>query len=104
MVRSIPLHIRSPFVNFAVVTREEPTTKVGWFRRLREGWKRVGKKIANFQARALLTVFYFAIVGPFALIVRWRSDPLALKAGSQRGWRLRSTMLSEPLDRARKQF
>ncbi len=98
------MHIRLPFVNFAVVTREGPTTKVGWFRRLWEGWKTLGKKIANFQARVLLTVFYFAIVGPFALIIRWRSDPLALKAGSQRGWRLRSTVLGRPLDRARQQF
>ncbi|MGH7774856.1 MAG: hypothetical protein ACREQA_21740 [Candidatus Binatia bacterium] len=53
-------------------------------------WKIVGRKIGDFQARMLLSVFYFVILGPFALVLRWRSDPLAIKPGTSRGWRSKS--------------
>ncbi len=42
-------------------------------------WKRLAHVIGNFQARVLLTVFYFVIVPPFALIVRLLKDPLTLR-------------------------
>ena len=32
--------------------------------------------IGNFQSRLLLTVFYFTILAPFALVLRMASDPL----------------------------
>jgi hypothetical protein len=48
-------------------------------RRLWAGWKRVGRKIGDFQARVLLTLFYFVILAPFALGVRLLADPLGLK-------------------------
>lgn len=72
--------------------------------RLWEGWKRVGRVIGDVQARALLTLFYFAILAPFALGVRWRSDPLAIKAGAPRGWHSRVSPPRTPLDRAVRQF
>lgn len=59
-------------------------------RRLWEGWKRVGRKLGTFQARVLLTVFYFVILAPFALLLRLTSDPLALRKGSGGGWRPRA--------------
>jgi len=37
------------------------------FRRLWEGWKRVGKRVADVQSRLLLSIFYFAVLAPFAL-------------------------------------
>ncbi len=43
-------------------------------------WKRVARALGNFQARVWLTLFYFVLVPPFALIVRLFSDPLALAA------------------------
>ena len=48
-------------------------------RRLWERWKVVAHVIGNFQARVLLTVFYFAIVPPFAVIVKLLKDPLSLR-------------------------
>ena len=51
-------------------------------------WKRVARRIGDFQARVLLTVFYFVILGPFALVIR-RSDPLAIRPRAPRGWRER---------------
>jgi hypothetical protein len=72
-----------------------------FLRRLWEGWKRVGRKIGDFQARVLLTLFYFVILAPFALVVRFKADPLGLKRGG--GWHsLAHTGTS--LERARRQF
>jgi hypothetical protein len=70
-------------------------------RRLWEGWKRFGRKLGDWQARALLTVFYFVILAPFALVVRWKADPLGLKRGG--GW-LPVTPSGDARERARRQF
>jgi len=71
-------------------------------RRLWQGWKRVGKKIGDFQARVLLTVFYFVILAPFALGVRLLADPLALKRRA--GWHPVTPPAITPLQRAGRQF
>ena len=43
-------------------------------------WKRIAHKIGNFQARLLLTVFYFVVMLPFGIAVRFFSDPLRIKS------------------------
>jgi hypothetical protein len=48
-------------------------------RRLWEGWKRVGRKIGDFQARVLLTLIYAIFVLPFGLIVTLLGDPLRIR-------------------------
>lgn len=68
------------------------------------GLRRLGKRIAEAQARALLFVFYFVALGPFALVVRWFSDPLAIKPRGQHGWRDAAEPGEHTLARARKQF
>ena len=73
-------------------------------RRLWEWWKGVGKKIGDFQARFLLTVFYFIFFSPFALAVRCFSDPLAIKSRAAPGWRPRTDGELSPMTRATKQF
>ncbi len=80
------------------------TSSPGLLRRLWRGWKRIGKKIGDFQARVLLTVFYFVIVAPFALIVRAAADPLAIKPRSARGWRARTGEATVSVTAARQQF
>ena len=45
-------------------------------------------RIGDFQARVLLTVFYYVILGPFALVLR-RGDPLGIGFAAARGWRRR---------------
>lgn len=72
-------------------------------KRLWSAWGRIAKKIGNFQARVLLAVFYFTVFCPFALIVRWGTDPLAIKSDSPHGWRALDPPEGLPLDRARKQ-
>ena len=71
-------------------------------RRLWQGWKRVGKKIGDFQARLLLTVFYFVILAPFALGVRLWADPLGLKRPG--GWHPVTPPSETPRQRAGRQF
>ena len=66
-------------------------------------FKMIGLKIGDIQARILLTLLYFAIFGPFVIAVRLRSDPLGLKHGTSRGWRL-ITDAQTAMEEARRQF
>ena len=43
-------------------------------------WISIAHVIGTFQARVLLSVFYFVVVPPFALIVKLFKDPLGLSA------------------------
>ncbi len=65
-------------------------------------WKGVAHKIANFQARLILTLFYFVVVTPFALRVKLFSDPLQLSAS--KGWLSRSHTDANTLTYARRQY
>jgi hypothetical protein len=75
----------------------------GFLRRAWHAWRRIGRIVADAQARLVLTAFFFTIVAPFALLVRWATDPLALGRG-RRGWRPRADAPGTPLERARRQF
>jgi hypothetical protein len=81
----------------------ENATPQSLFGRVWEGWKRLGRRLGDVQARILLTVFYFLAVPPFALLVK-RADPLALNPSSRTGWRPRAESPQTPLDSARRQF
>ena len=65
-------------------------------------WTRVAHRIGDFQARVLLTVFYYVILGPFALVLR-RSDPLGIGPGPSRGWRPREPATRPIADQAQRQ-
>jgi hypothetical protein len=68
-----------------------------------EQWKQVARKIGDFQARALMTLFYFLILGPVAMVTCWRSDPLAIKPRAPRGWGDRQEREGGPMEQARRQ-
>jgi hypothetical protein len=55
-------------------------------RRVWQWWKRVARRIGDFQARLILLIFYFVVLAPFALILRLAADPLAIKKGTPKGW------------------
>lgn len=56
-------------------------------KRFWHGFNAVMKRVGNFQARVLLTVFYLVIAAPFGLGVRFTSDPLRLRRHQgQSGW------------------
>lgn len=47
--------------------------------RLWRNWKRIARRLADFQARLFLTIFYGLIVLPFGLVTRIFADPLRTK-------------------------
>ena len=67
-------------------------------------WKVIGHKIGNVQARALLTLFYFAVLGPFALVVKAFSDPLRLHRATAEKWVDRPEVDGDAIALARRQF
>jgi hypothetical protein len=71
---------------------------------LAERWKRFGRKVGDFQARLILTLFYFLIFGPFALLIRLAGDPLGIKPNSRHGWLSRGERQASSLEHASKQF
>jgi hypothetical protein len=50
----------------------------------------------------LLTVFYYVILGPFALVLR-RGDPLGIGPGAPRGWRPRESTPRPIAEQAQRQ-
>ncbi|MGH7407401.1 MAG: hypothetical protein ACREKF_05265 [Candidatus Methylomirabilales bacterium] len=46
-----------------------------------ELWKVIARVIANVQARLILNLLYFGLVGPVALVRRLVADPLGLRQG-----------------------
>ncbi len=79
-------------------------TRRGRLRLLWHKWQRTAKKIGDFQARIILSLFYFVLLAPFALALRRWSDPLAIKTGTAKGWRPRETDSDSPKERAARQF
>ncbi len=62
------------------------TQKQGFFRRLWEGWKKIAQIIGDFNARVILTLFYFILLCPFALMLKLFTDPLEIKNKEHHGW------------------
>ncbi|HEY6419828.1 MAG TPA: hypothetical protein VIX59_12555 [Candidatus Binataceae bacterium] len=73
-------------------------------RRIWNGWKRVARKIGDFQARVILSVFYFVLLAPFALVSRLSSDSAAARQAAPHGWTLKSARTGTPMEEASKQF
>jgi len=65
-------------------------------------WQKVAKRIGDFQARLILSLFYLLIVLPIGLIARMFSDPLALKKSAAH-WNAKPSSPSR-IDDARRQF
>lgn len=49
-------------------------------------WKAFGRVVADFQARVLLSFFYFVLLLPVGILVRVFSDRLRIKGSSHVGW------------------
>lgn len=73
-------------------------------RALWAGWTTVARRIGDFQARLLLTVFYFVALGPFAIGLKLLADPLKLRPGGVAGWAARSRGEGDAATLARRQF
>ncbi len=89
---------------FVAYNAIEKKIMAGTLRMVWKRWKRFGKRIGDLQARALLTVFYFVLLSPFALALRRWSDPLAIKPGAAKGWGARPVENGTARERANRQF
>jgi hypothetical protein len=67
-------------------------------------WKIFGHKVGNFQARLVLSGFYFVLVFPFGAIVRFGAKPLRLKMSSTSNWLQPEVGTEDVMLRARRQF
>jgi hypothetical protein len=76
---------------------------MNFLKRLWTSWKRIARKIGDFQARVILGVFYFVILAPFTLIVR-SSDPLAMGGKRRSGWLERPPSERPTPEQAMRQF
>jgi hypothetical protein len=60
--------------------------------------------IGDFQARLLLTVFYFTVLTPFGLMARFVIDPLALRRPHNESAWVSRIQTPPVLSSARRQF
>lgn len=67
-------------------------------------WKRFARRLADLQARVILTLIYVLILGPFGLIVRFARDPLNMKRPRQTSVWLTKPAETPSLENARRQF
>lgn len=66
-------------------------------------WKAFGRRLADLQARVILTLVYFIIVPIFGLFVRAFSDPLYLKPKSRDSMWLAKHLDEPSIENARRQ-
>jgi len=73
-------------------------------KRLWNWWKPIAERIGNFQARIILSVFYFIFVTPIALGVKLFSDPLKMKKSDQGSWWIPREQGENSMEEAGRQF
>ena len=66
-------------------------------------WKVIAEKIGTFQAKVLLGLLYFVLIGPVALVRRLVADPLGLRREARQTYWIPRPTAEATLDRARKQ-
>ena len=84
---------------------KKEAVKKSFFRKIWDGWKKIARKIGDFNARVILTIFYLILLMPFALLVKAFTDPLEIKKNAKKGWHLREEDPDiTPMERAARQF
>jgi hypothetical protein len=68
------------------------------------GWKRLAEKIGHLQARLLFVLLYFIVVAPFALALKFFSDPLQIKKKTSATWWRAHPKQTMTLEEAQRQF
>jgi hypothetical protein len=72
--------------------------------RLWTAWKRFGQRLADIQARIILTLIYFLVLAPYGLVVRLLRDPLGISRPREASTWLVKPDVPATLDAARRQF
>lgn len=76
----------------------------GMLRALWQAWKVVAHALGRVQARVVFSVFYLAVLGPVAVVLRLVADPLRHRHPPASNWRGRAAPASDPWPGARRQF
>lgn len=66
-------------------------------------WVALGAHVGDFQARFVLTLFYWLVAAPFAVAARCL-DPLRLRPRASSGWVRRGRTAAGSLEAARRQY
>ncbi len=77
---------------------------ISLLRKIWLGWKAFAVKLGNIQARVILTIFYFILLSPFGLGVRFLSDPLGIKRKLLASYWITRAAGESTLEKARRQF
>ena len=75
-----------------------PIWRSGW-----ERWKQIARAVGVVQTRFIMILFYFVMVVPLGLFVRWKEDRLRLRPPQGPLW-VPHPENKHTLDRARKQY
>ncbi len=67
-------------------------------------WKQFAQRVGDFQARLLLTLLYFLLLGPMGMVVRILRDPLRIKHASKTSVWIPKSEENDSLEIARRQF
>ena len=51
-----------------------------------QAWKRFARRLADFQGRVLLTLFYIVLIVPGGLVLRLVADPLRRRRPPTSNW------------------
>jgi hypothetical protein len=67
-------------------------------------WKGIARIIGDFNARVILTLFYFIFLAPFALAIRFFTDPLTIKNKTAPSWGIKTEAEGTLMEQAKRQF
>jgi hypothetical protein len=91
----VPLHLSPP----------TPETSDSFARLLWNGWKNYSKRAATYQSQILLSVIYFLVLGPAALIAQWTGSKLLdLQRGSRSSFWIERKPVENTIDAMKRQF
>jgi hypothetical protein len=89
----------------AIKRNTADTSQMSLPRKIWEGWKKIARKIGDFNARVILTIFYLVLLMPFAILVKQFTDPLEIKKNAKTGWLPKEEKPGlSPMERAVRQF
>jgi len=69
-----------------------------------EKWKKISNKLLDKEASIILTVLYFILISPIALIYKLFADPLNLKSRSKSFWFEKDTSNVHSIEAFKNQF
>lgn len=69
-----------------------------------QGWKWLAEKLGNLQALIILSLFYYILLAPFALVFKLLADPLQLSPRKRSMWFSKENKNVSNLAKMKQQF